>query len=106
MKRKVLLASLILTFALSTSFVACKAGTSSSTTTHISTTQIVSTSQPASTSKTTSTANWWDSLGTPTYGGTLTMATSGISTFRSIPSSPWEPSSNIGLRHFLLLIGL
>jgi len=45
------------------------------------TTAIIPTSTASTTSTvtatTTSTGNWWDSLGTPKYGGTLTIATSG-----------------------------
>ena len=50
--------------------------TTTNSTTATSTTIIVSTSTPSSsttvTATTTSTGNWWDSLGTPIYGGTLT----------------------------------
>ena len=49
------------------------------TTTNITTSSIASTSTPTSTTlttltTTTNTGNWWDTLGTPRYGGTMTLA--------------------------------
>jgi len=67
------------------------ATTSTSTTTLITTTSQASTTTPINTTatttavvtaSTTSTGNWWDSLGTPQYGGTITASQSiNFSTF-------------------------
>ena len=90
MKRRITWVSLVLLLVTSLLLVSCAGSTTTSTTsTTITTSTINTTSTTTSTAivpsttaastvtaTTTSTGNWWDSLGTPQYGGTLTVSTS------------------------------
>ena len=89
MKNKVIWLSLSLLMVTAMLLASCNSSTTTSTPT--STTSIVTTTSTTSTSvvgtttsstaqstttavTTTSTGNWWDSLGTPQYGGTMTIS--------------------------------
>ena len=77
MKKSAVVIIVVFIFVLTSLFASC-----STTTTNQSpsktTTETVNTT-PVQTSVTTSaTANWWDSIGTPQYGGTVTLRTGGI----------------------------
>ena len=87
MKRGIILLSLAFLLVTSMLLSSCGSSTTTSTTTTTTTTNTTSSvattttaitipttgtsTSAAVTASTTSTGNWWDSLGTPTYGGTL-----------------------------------
>ena len=88
MKKGAIWIGLIFITVISVVFASCSSSTTTTTSTStptpttattISTTVVSSTSTPTSTTNattsvtTTSTGNWWDSLGTPQYGGTFTI---------------------------------
>ena len=100
MKNKVIW--LGLSFLVAAAMLVASCGTSTTTpttnvtttalTTNVSTTEpttitssVISTTTPSTATTvaatTTSTGNWWDSLGTPQYGGTLTIAMMRIPTY-------------------------
>ena len=58
-----------------TTTTSAAATTTTTTSTAIVTTSTTSTAVVTTAVSTTSTGNWWDSLGTPKYGGSLTMST-------------------------------
>ena len=99
---------LVLSFLMVTSLVLASCSTSTSTSTQSATTTTTtsttttmtttSTVAPTSTTSTaiattavttTATGNWWDSLGTPTYGGTLTLS-------QANNISGWDDANPIG----------
>lgn len=112
MKSKVLYVGLGILIAVSTLFASCSTSTSTTTSTQAPTTTTTqapittstqaptTTSTPTSTEttvseSTTATGNWWDSLGTPQYGGTITLR-------MSADVAGWDPYSiggNISIMH-------
>ena len=86
MKRGVIWIALICLMVMSLVLASCAKSTKTSTptstttttkTTTSTTTKTTTTSQPTTTATTTTvTGNWWNKLGTPTYGGQITLQTS------------------------------
>ena len=102
MKRRITWVSLVLLLVTSLLLASCAGSTTTSTTsTTITTSTINTTSTTTSTAivpsttaastvtaTTTSTGNWWDSLGTPQYGGTMTLRLNrDVATFDPITSA-------------------
>src|SRR5208283_3338220 len=75
------------TTASSTTSTTSTTPTSITTTTTTSNTTLTSTTTPVTTTST-STGNWWDSLGTPQYGGTMTAAINSDITQWDIDAQP------------------
>lgn len=74
------------TIAITNTTTTTTAAATSTVTTPISTT---STAAVTTTATTTATGNWWDSLGTPSYGGTITLS-------QSNNLSGWDDANPIG----------